>query len=67
MDSFINKYSLPLRFLVTTLGGLLVAVVVLFFFRSGEATHPTKDVPQGTNLFGEVNFETNPLTIPWKK
>lgn len=56
-----------MRFLVTLLGGLLAVAVIWIFFCSEEVTSPTQEVPQGTNLFGEVNFETNPLTIPWKK
>lgn len=56
-----------MRFLVTLLGGLLAVAVIWIFFCSEEAVSPTQEVPQGTNLFGEVNFETNPLTIPWKK
>lgn len=67
MEFFINKYSLPMRFLVTLLGVLLAAAIIWIFFRSEEAVSPTQEVPQGTNLFGEVNFETNPLTIPQKK
>ena len=67
MEIFINKYSLPLRVLVTLLGGVLALVVLWFLFPSKEASSPTQNAPQGTNLFGEVNFETNPLTIPWKK
>lgn len=65
MDFFINKYSLPMRFLITTLGGFLGISLLWFLFHQKEV--PQKDVPQGTSLFGEINFETNPLTIPWKK
>lgn len=54
-----------MRFIITIIGGT-IAVLAMSALSFVEAPS-TKEVPQGTNLFGEINFETNPLTIPWKK
>ena len=77
MDSFINKYSLIMRFIITFIMTTVVVVGTIAVFApfyllvtkesSTQDLQPTREVSHRTTLFGEINFETNPLTLPWKK
>jgi len=46
---------------------ILVSLTLFGFAFLSKDLQSSREVPRGTSLFGEVNFETNPLTIPWKK